>query len=302
MLSIDLGRVTAQLQRLQRWGTEQVADSNEDDEDDELLICSGCIAEEFLSEEVETKGRDGNCSYCKEDAKCFSIEEVADKVEAAFSEHYIRTSDQPDSMQSMMLADRESSYEWDRDGEPIAVAIMNAADIPESAAASIQEILEGRHYDHELAQMGEESDFSSKSHYEEAVASDARWQEEWSTFERSLKEENRFFSSSGLTLLNNMFGNIETLTAHSGRSPIVDAGPNTELTSLYRARAFQSDESLKPALARPDLHLGSPPAGLARAGRMNAHGISVFYGSNGAAAALAEVRPPVGCKRRDCPV
>jgi hypothetical protein len=47
---------------------------------------------------------------------------------------------------------------------------------------------------------------------------------------------------------------------------------------------------------RPDRHLGSPPSGAAAAGRMNARGISVFYGANDPRVALAEVRPPVGSR------
>ncbi len=76
---------------------------------------------------------------------------------------------------------------------------------------------------------------------------------------------------------------------------IVDAGPETALPFLYRARAFQSTERLKEALMSPDKQLGPPPATLALSGRMNANGVSVFYGANNDMAALAEVRPPVGC-------
>jgi hypothetical protein len=43
-----------------------------------------------------------------------------------------------------------------------------------------------------------------------------------------------------------------------------------------------------------DRHIGSPPVIDAIAGRMNARGISVFYGANSPRVALAEVRPPVG--------
>jgi hypothetical protein len=60
------------------------------------------------------------------------------------------------------------------------------------------------------------------------------------------------------------------------------------------ARVFQSDEPLKKALCRPDQELGSPPPRVAAAGRMNARGISVFYGATTRDVALAEVRPPVG--------
>lgn len=60
-----------------------------------------------------------------------------------------------------------------------------------------------------------------------------------------------------------------------------------------RARVFQSEDKLEMAMCRPDLQLGSPPALVAAAGRMNARGISVFYGANDPKAAIAEVRPPV---------
>jgi hypothetical protein len=66
------------------------------------------------------------------------------------------------------------------------------------------------------------------------------------------------------------------------------------LDVLYRARAFQSERKLLEALCYPDKGLGPPPATQARAGRMNANGISVFYGANAPKAAIAEVRPPVG--------
>jgi len=72
------------------------------------------------------------------------------------------------------------------------------------------------------------------------------------------------------------------------------AAPARISICVYRARVFQSDDKLEEALCRPDTHLGSPPAFVEAAGRMNARGISVFYGANDPKAAIAEVRPPVG--------
>ena len=59
---------------------------------------------------------------------------------------------------------------------------------------------------------------------------------------------------------------------------------------------FQSVEKLQHAIEYPDVELGPPPARLAAAGRMNAFGISVFYGAVTADTAIAEVRPPVGSR------
>jgi hypothetical protein len=114
------------------------------------------------------------------------------------------------------------------------------------------------------------------------------------SFKNSLKTEARFFSRTAANHLASIIDGIGELQTRDGRPLVVDAGPGTDFHTLYRARVFQSDLKLEAALGRPDIHLGSPPAPLAVAGRMNARGISVFYGANNQKAAIAEVRPPVG--------
>ncbi len=173
---------------------------------------------------------------------------------------------------------------------------MDAADIPQDAAEDVLAVLDDKYYDLELAKMGEESEFSSDSYYVERGASNRAWQEEWSAFELSLKKEARFFSRIAASHLASVFGGIDKLMTRDDQPLMVDVGPLLKLDHLYRARVFQSDDKLKEALCRPDVHLGSPPASLASAGRMNARGISVFYGSTEATVAITEVRPPVGSK------
>ena len=193
-----------------------------------------------------------------------------------------------------MLADEELNYVWERDGEPVSYAIMNSADIPEAAANDIQQILEDKYSDYEADKMGDETEFASDSYYEQKGADGSYWQEGWRGLERSLKSEARFFNLSALSYLASVFDRIDLMETQDGRSLIVHGGPGTSFNPLYRARAFQSDRKLEEALIRPDLHLGPPPSMYANAGRMNAYGISVFYGANDPEVALAEVRPPVG--------
>lgn len=267
------------------------------DEVDELKakrLCYHCVDEKYLRAEVQREGERQQCSYCDQIAESYAIEDMAERIETAFEQHYRRTSDQPNSWQQTLLSDRESTYNWDRDGEQAVYAIENAAGIPEEAARDIQSILDHEHGDFEADRMGEETEFSSESHYEEKGVTDQMWQEEWRNFEHSLKTEARFFSRTGAAHLASIFGGIHAMSASDGRPLIVEAGPGTTLTAIYRARVFQSDEKLEAALCRPDQQLGSPPASLANAGRMNARGISVFYGANEPGVAIAEVRPPVG--------
>lgn len=267
------------------------------DEDNEIAakrLCADCVREDYLRAKVKTHGKRRKCSYCGTTGRTFSVEEIADCVEQAFEQHYTRTPDQPNAWQEMMLRDKESDYDWEREGEPVVDAIMNAAEIPEAAAADIQSVLDDRHGSTDHSDYAEETEFSSETYYEQKAADSSAWMLEWEQFERSLKTEARFFSRAAARLLKSVFDGIDQLKTRDGRSLIVKAGPGRRWHELYRARVFQSVDSLGKALIEPDRHLGSPPSRLANAGRMNARGISVFYGAKKPQVALAEVRPPVG--------
>lgn len=267
-----------------------------EDDDDTKRICCDCVGEAYLSQKIEKQGLSGDCSYCGKTLACIPVAELADHIESAFADHYVRTANYPDSWQERAMADPESRYDWERDGQPVLDAIEEAASIPREAAADVLEILDNRHGDFDSASMGEETEFSSDTYYEEKGANAQAWHEEWHSFEQSLKTEARFFSRTAARLLARVFGHIDTLKTKPRRPLVVSAGPDSKLTHLYRARVFQSTDKLEEALCRPDLHLGSPPARLASGGRMNARGISVFYGATSAGVALAEVRPPVGSR------
>ncbi|MBZ9766716.1 RES family NAD+ phosphorylase [Mesorhizobium sp. CA6] len=222
------------------------------------------------------------------------MEEFANRIEAAFEDHYTLTARDPDGFEYAMMRDKEIDYDWERKGERSIYAIMNAAEISEDAAGDIQDILENRHSDLESAQMGEETSFSSEAHYEETSPGDREWQKAWYEFERNLKSTARFFSRTAATQLGALFDDIDKMITRDGAPLIVEAGPGTALTHFFRARAFQSDDKLEKAMMRPDRELSAPPSRFATAGRMNAKGISTFYGSTTPDLALAEVRPPVG--------
>jgi len=134
------------------------------------------------------------------------IEDLADRFDTAFADHYTRTSSEPDSMQERMQADRESSYMWIREGSPIHEAIQEAAMIDEQPASDILEILQSLHGDFDAAAMGEESEFDGEAYYTPKGTDEQWWHEAWNTFEHSLKHEARFFSRSAGTHLAAVFG------------------------------------------------------------------------------------------------
>lgn len=257
-------------------------------------ICSSCIGDNYLCNLIENERDEHECDYCGNLAPAMSLEELAERVETAFASHFSRTANEPDSFQYAMLKDKEIDYDWEREGEQTIYAIMDAAQISENAASDVQEILEDKHADFDSAAMGEECEFESDAHYEKIMPGDQEWQQGWRDFERTIKTEARFFSRTAASQLSELFDTIDSMTTIRGRPLVVDAGPGTDYSHLYRARAFQNEEKLKLALIRPDKELGAPPSLIAASGRMNARGISVFYGATTVDTALAEVRPPVG--------
>lgn len=273
-----------------------MTDDADDDDETVKRLCHACIGEKYLAAEVKAKGAIGLCTYCGKTNPFLTIKELADEIETAFAEHYTRTAEGPDSLQERMQADRESSYIWTREGSPAHEAIQEAAMIDEEPAADVLEILQDRHGDFDAAAAAEESEFDSDAHYAEKGSDNQAWHEEWDNFEQVLKVEARFFGKTAAEHLAAVFGGIDRLKTHDGRQLVVEAGPQTALDHLYRARVFQAEDQLKDSLARPDRHLGSPPPRAARAGRMNAQGIAVFYGATHAPVAIAEVRPPVGSR------
>lgn len=266
-------------------------------DNEENKVCHTCIGEKYLASLIEREGEVGACDYCGDDEEaCVTLEALSDHIEGAFERHYHRTSDQPDAYEDMLLRDRESNYEWDRHGEPVSYAIQDAASISENIAQDVLEILEERHSDFEAAAIGEECEFASDSCYEEKTINDHEFAFEWQAIERSLKSETRFFNPSAETFLDRLFANLDGRMTRDGEPVVAAGGPGTKYASFFRARVIHSTKEFEEAMMRPDLRLGPPPAWAARAGRMNAHGISVFYGATDKGVALAEVRPPVGSR------
>jgi len=269
-------------------------DSDDDTEIKDRRLCSGCIGEAFLRAEIEKEGQSGTCHYCGNSGLTVSIDEMADRIETVFEQHYQCTATEPSSMEYAMIKDGD--YDWEREGEPVVYAIASAAEIDVAPAEDIRQVPEDRHSDFERDQMGEEGPFDEGSHYVEKEADDIELQEDWRYFEDSLKTEARFFNGPGEAILKKVFEGLADHKVHDGKSIIVEAGPATDMPALFRARTFQSMTKLKEALKSPDKDIGSPPVGSALAGRMNARGISVFYGATNASVAIGEVRPPVGSR------
>jgi hypothetical protein len=257
-------------------------------------LCFQCVGERFLREEIEERGDIGVCFNCGNERQTFSVGAMADAIDTAFKEHFCRPPIDPSDDDYAMTS--EDGRE--RKGDPIAHVISSAAGIEPKLAEDIRVVLSKRHFDRELAKVGEENAFDESAHYVKKGANDydSKSITAWLYFEHSLKTQARYFSRSAQESLTSIFKGIDDHKTSDGRPVIVEAGPERQLAAIYRARVFQSYEKLDQALRRPDEEIGPPPPALAVNGRMNAHGIAVFYAATEPSIALAEVRPPVGSR------
>lgn len=101
----------------------------EGDESMTKRICYRCIHESYLAAEIRSSGQEAICDYRGARASSIDIDALEERIEQAFADHYTRTSDQPDSWQERLMADRESNYDWDREGMPVNEAVQEAVGI-----------------------------------------------------------------------------------------------------------------------------------------------------------------------------
>ncbi|EPO5627089.1 RES family NAD+ phosphorylase [Klebsiella pneumoniae] len=264
------------------------------DESGESWVCTGCIGEAFLRSCIEKEGTRQTCHYCAEAPPCFSLEAVSDLTEKAIEAHFYRTPPEPNEMDYARL--RHTDYDWYRDGEEIVQLIEDLLQTRRKIADDIQQLLEYRHSDFDSDVMGQETEFARESCYaERKQVSTGRLDSMWTNFVTSLKTESRFINNAVNFTLDGIFQGVETMRA-SGKEPVIMvAGPGTAIPSLYRARWSRNPAELDRMLVTPDKELGPPPPQFSGSNRMNARGISVFYGASSVDTAISEIRPPVGC-------
>lgn len=251
------------------------------------IVCTGCIREQFLKSKIRVGGMKAVCSYCKRTRKSLSLSNFANVIDKVFEEHYVRVGDDDESGGLL-------DYVIKQNGIPIIDAISDAAGIASPISSDVQKLLASRYQPRYAKDLDEPIPYSETSLYQRMLPSDAGMRQDWDAFEHELKHRARFFNRRGAALLASVFGDIDRLAVREGCELVVTAGPGSKLERLFRARVFQSEAALLEAMKNPEKQLGAPPTRVAATGRMNARGISVFYGADSIAGAVAEVRPPVG--------
>lgn len=240
-------------------------------------ICAECVGEVHLRKVIAEAGTAQQCGYCDKPGSTVSMDELAERVDTVIDRFYLCTTDGDD--------------QWE---EPEGYSLQEVLDgdigVAEAAQNDLAELLTERWFDrssHERV-MGEDPHFVERSKFAEPLS------REWDAMEESLKYQVRLNNPRVVEVLERVFGHVLDDKMETQQGVVVEVGPDRELNAFYRARVYQSLENLETDMKSPEANLGPVPPGQGRAGRMNAQGIPVFYGSLDPRVTIAEVRPPVG--------
>ena len=262
----------------------------------EYVICPACVGETYLKAEIAQLDGRAACSYCGITSTVIALGELAHWIELALDHHFQRTPLEPTGVEAALHRSKDIPYDWERPGEPVATVIEEIAEIREDLAEHIRQVLEVRNFNFDDEAACIENPFDIEAHYEVQRIDDWLYQSIWDLFNSSIKTENRHFNRRAEGVLHSIFDGLCEHTTEGSDPVIIEVGPGQPIQHLFRARVFQSDEPLKASLCRPEKRMAAPPFDLATEGRMNARGISVFYGATDPRVAIAEVRPPVGSR------
>lgn len=117
--------------------------------------------------------------------------------------------------------------------------------------------------------------------------------EAWTEFKSEIIYNRRFFSELAVQRLDQIFRNIHLQSDVKRQSVVYPLSPEDNKL-IYRVRQVDDPEERDKVEKNPAVELGLPPPRKRSAGRMNAAGVGVFYGSFDLKTCIAEIRPPVG--------
>lgn len=234
------------------------------------FVCHGCVTDPFLSAEMRTGAR-RVCSQCGRRRQGLTLEALADRIDPAMQDHF-----QPDQLD---------------DGESYSEVIHREAGLEQDVADAIQA--------HFVAANAWAAGVEGEPNIYEASFVSTPLERigqhrRWAQFKESVRGEARFFNPEAERWLAELFEGLHGYADYRGQHVIRTIAPGDADARFVRGRVAQDEADIRRFLLDPAAELGPPPRGTASAGRMNAAGVSVFYGAFDIETCRAEIRPPVG--------
>lgn len=242
-------------------------------------ICYACIGSPSLKQYAKCNGRRRRCANCGRNRTSIEFDDLATRVDEVYRELYRpggntefgESGDYPEEIIRELLQD-------------------HGTDIPEALVAYLSQ---GEWRD---ISKGADAFYDSGSRYVEVDLATNPWELSyaWSEFAERVRFGRRFFDLQLRTSLDELLAIIRDVdTARLGSAPLIY--PLKRGTEIYRAREATTFAEVQTIQKSPAKELGSAPrVARMKGGRMNAPGISTFYGAFDSATCIAEMKPSVG--------
>ena len=253
-------------------------------------VCNNCVKDPILSGEIKEQGKYGICDHCGKPGETTVLKDLAERIHLVLQEHFRLTPGYPEEPMELFLYKEDK---WERRGDPTDILISDIAGLDEPISEELVSLLSEKHT-YEEAKDGVENPYDSDAMYEEHEAFDVGFRIAWNEFQKEIQSKSRFFSATAENVLANIFEGLDALGTRGNRSIIRIIDPDDQDGYVWRGRAAHSRQELADIVKAPVKELGPPPPHAAKAGRMNADGISVFYGALEKSTCISELRPPVG--------
>ena len=252
-----------------------------------IAICSNCIDDEFLKRIVETNCTVHLCHVCGAvDTNAIELEALGKLMEPIIRDNFALG-------ESVRQFGEDDHDWWEQQGESLQSVVhevlgqyFSCENEIVSAICSAEEV---------WPPHGEEPFFVTTSSYVQNDVRVSDYYSKWSGLLDEIKHKRRFFSPSAKSHFKLLFDGVESVRSfNSEQGAFESVITEVSLGSIfYRARICDKDKNLADFYRDPSNHVGPPPNHLASAGRMNAEGVSVFYGAMDIETCIAEVRPVI---------
>ena len=263
-------------------------------EGQEQFVCEGCIGDPKLAEQVRKEANPGKCSYCHLIQPGLALQELADRIHQVIEEHF-----EPIGLDLSSLDDTSPSNDsapepwWEFFGDSETV-ILKTADLGPAITADVKEHLANKYGVVKKNTEGAENPYDDRMLYQERESDPSGMREAWWEFKEEIHSHARFFGAIAKDRLDKIFFDLTSLQTVWNQPVVREITPGDKNGFFWRARAVYSEDDLNRIMGYPPEGLGPPTSNKAKAGRMNAEGIPVFYGAMEEETCVSEIRPPVG--------
>ncbi|HIE2445194.1 TPA: hypothetical protein ACXK9Z_002044 [Pseudomonas aeruginosa] len=162
------------------------------------------------------------------------------------------------------------------EGDDLPDLLDSLLGLPSDALDDLVETLSGLWFDYSSHEhkYGEDPSFIERSSLERSLS------HAWQLMEESLRYEARYLNPTAANLLEDVFGAILDDRTNQGHSVVVELGTGSDYDTLYRARVFQTLDSMEKAFEHPQRNFGPPPPRVRFSGTNERQGSASVLWSN----------------------